>query len=320
MTRFHRALLSALLLALAVAGAVYAVGEGRVLGTVVGPDGKPIQGAKVTVTFAETNYKQEKTTDAKGKFTMLILDATKEYRVRVEKEGFKPFEDALKPKIEDTVRVTFSIVPEEPEPVQQTEGPEAKELEGKNQAIAAYNEGVGLLRNNDMAGAAVKFQEAAQLDPKLGAAWVVLAEIYSDQNKHAEALAAADKYLEIEPGAVRGLKVRYDSYVKLGKTDQLDAALDELAKVDRTPDTAVRVVNRGISHFNENRMPQAIQAFETALAIDPTLAKAEYLLGLSYVNADQKDKAREHLAKFLEMAPNDENAGTAKEMLEFLKK
>ena len=317
MTRIHRALPFALVLALA--GTLYAVGEGRVLGTVVGPDGKPVQGAKVTVTFAETNYKQEKTTDAKGKFTMLILDATKEYRVRVEKQGYIPFEDALKPKIEDTVRVTFSIVPEAPEPVQQTEGPEAKELEGKNQAIAAYNEGVGLLRSNDMAAAAVKFQEAVQLDPKLKEAWAVLSEIYSDQNKHAEALAAADKYLELEPGAARGLKVKYDAYVGLGKTDQLDAALEELAKADRTPDTAIRIVNRGITHFNENRMPQAIQAFETALAIDPTLAKAEYLLGLSYVNADNKEKAREHLTKFLEMAPNHEDAGTAKEMLELLK-
>jgi tetratricopeptide (TPR) repeat protein len=319
MTRIHRALPFALLLALAVAGVLYAAGEGRVLGTVVDPEGKPVAGAKITVTYAETNYKQEKTTDAKGKFTMLILDATKEYRIRVEKQGFKPFEDALKPKVEDTVRTTISIVPEEPAEAP-AGGPSAKELEGKNQAIAAYNEGVGLLRTNDLTGAAAKFEEAVKIDPTLAPAWAVLAEIYSDQNKHAEALAAADKYLEIEPGAARGLRVRYDAYLALGKTDQLDAALDELAKVDRTPDTAVRVVNRGITHFNENRMPQAIQAFESALAIDPTLAKAEYLLGLSYVNADNKDKAREHLTKFLEMAPNDENAATAKEMLEFLKK
>jgi tetratricopeptide (TPR) repeat protein len=318
MTRIRRALPFALLLALAFAGTLYAAGEGRVLGTVVDPEGKPVAGAKVTVTYAETNYKQEKTTDAKGKFTMLILDATKTYRVRVEKQGFKPFEDDLKPKVEDTVRVNLSIVPEEPEAVP-AGGPQAKELEGKNQAIAAYNEGVGLLRTSDLAGAAAKFEEAVKLDPKLAPAWAVLSEIYSDQKKHAEALAAADKYLEIEPGAVRGLKVRYDAFLALGKTDQLDAALAELAKVDRTPDTAVRIVNRGITHFNENRMPQAIQAFETALSVDPTLAKAEYLLGLSYVNSDNKEKAREHLTKFLEMAPNDENAGTAQEMLKFLK-
>src|SRR3712207_7057704 len=45
----------------------------------------------------------------------------------------------------------------------------------------------------------------------LAPAWAVLAEIYGDQKKHAEALAAADKHLELEPGSARALRVRYDS-------------------------------------------------------------------------------------------------------------
>ncbi len=42
------------------------------------------------------------------------------------------------------------------------------------------------------------------------------------------------------------------------------------------------------------------------------------MLGLCYVGEDNKEKAKEHLGKFLELAPNDPDAGTAQEMLKYL--
>ena len=57
---------------------------------------------------------------------------------------------------------------------------------------------------------------------------------------------------------------------------------------------------------------------EKALAIDPTQARAHYLLGICY-SMDDKAKAREHLNKFIEMAPNDPDAAAAKEMLQDVK-
>src|SRR5687768_13971409 len=98
MTRTHRAALTALVLVLALAGSLHAVGEGRVLGTVVDGKNNPIQGAKVLVTLPGVpSFKLEKTTDKTGKFTLLILDATKEYKIQIQKEGFQVFDDTLKP-------------------------------------------------------------------------------------------------------------------------------------------------------------------------------------------------------------------------------
>jgi tetratricopeptide (TPR) repeat protein len=85
-------------------------------------------------------------------------------------------------------------------------------------------------------------------------------------------------------------------------------------------ETAIRLLNKGVADFNASRILEAIAAFERAEKADPTLAKTHYMLGLAYVNADQKEKAATHLAKFLEMAPDDENAETAKAMLDELKK
>ncbi|HEX6863618.1 MAG TPA: tetratricopeptide repeat protein, partial [Thermoanaerobaculia bacterium] len=58
------------------------------------------------------------------------------------------------------------------------------------------------------------------------------------------------------------------------------------------------------------------------LAIDPRnpqFAKGHYVLGLTYAKTDDKAKAIEHLETFLQMAPNDAEAASAKEMLEYLK-
>jgi len=50
------------------------------------------------------------------------------------------------------------------------------------------------------------------------------------------------------------------------------------------------------------------------------IAKAHYVLGLSYAKDDAKKAvAREHLQTFLRLAPTDSDAETAKQMLDYLK-
>ena len=55
---------------------------------------------------------------------------------------------------------------------------------------------------------------------------------------------------------------------------------------------------------------------------EPKFAKAHYVLGLTYAK-DEKDEAKKAKARelqtFLQMAPNDPDAGTAKQMLDYLK-
>ncbi|HEX7181826.1 MAG TPA: carboxypeptidase regulatory-like domain-containing protein [Thermoanaerobaculia bacterium] len=322
MNRKTRAIFTVLSLLLALGGSLYAIGEGRVLGTVVDESGKPVADVTITLTRAGSNYKQDKKTDGKGKFTLMILDATQEYQIRIEKQGFTPFEEPLKPKAGDTMRVTYTLVQPAPAaPAAPAEpSPEAKALEGKNQAILAYNEAVQKLKLNDVDAAAAKFQEAAQLDPNLPEPHAALADIYISKGKNAEALAAANQYLKLRPeDQKRVLSVRYDAALALGDKATADAALDALVQAEPGRDTAVRVVNKGVGLFNAGKIPEAIEIFQRALQIDPTLAKTHYMLGLSYGNSGEEAKAKEHLTKFLEMAPDDENAGTAKEMLEYLK-
>ncbi|HKV12426.1 MAG TPA: tetratricopeptide repeat protein [Thermoanaerobaculia bacterium] len=322
MIRPHRALLAALTLSLALAGALSAGEEGRVLATVVDDAGAPIVGAKALVTREGTGYKLEKTTDKKGQVTLLILDATQEYQIHVEKEGYATFEEKIKPKIQDTLRVTVTLakaVPAGPAPG----SPEAAALAGADQAVLAYNAGVEALKAGNMAGAAEKFTEAAKLNPDLAEAQGVLAEVSLELGKNAEALAAANRYLELKPGDGRGLKARYDALRALGDKEQAREALAALATADPTEDTAVRLYNEGAEATRANDLDTAAVWFGRALAIDPKnpqFAKGHYVLGLTYAKAGDNAKAIEHLETFLQMAPNDAEATSAKEMLEYLKK
>jgi tetratricopeptide (TPR) repeat protein len=322
MTAIRRAALSAFVFALFLAGALHAAGEGRVVLTVVDEANSPVEGVKAVLTRPGTNYKLEKVSDKKGQLMFLILDATQQYQLRLEKPGYKPYEGPLKAKIEDTMRLTFTLA----------KAPEAapaapKEMSGSDKAIVAYNEGVVLLKANDLAGAAPKFEQAAALNPELAEAQGALADLYLALGRHPEALAAADRYLTLKPNDPRGLRARYDALKATGENEKAHATLEALAAADpKGEGTAVLYFNEGAELTRAGKFDEAATRFEKVIEIapaDPRFAKAHYFVALSYAKEEKdpakKAKARELLQTFLQMAPNDPEAGTAKQLLDYLK-
>ncbi len=307
--RSLRFALAVLLLAGLSASPLLAAGEGRILGTIVDSTGAAVEGAKVTLTRPGTGYKLEKASDKKGGFMLLILDATQEYLLRIDKEGYAPYEGPIKPKLEEALRLQFTL--EKPKA--------APPPSASNEAITAYNDGVAALKAGDNATAIAKFEAAATTDPKLPEPHIALAELYLDQKKYAESMAAADRYLGLKPNDARALKSKYDALIGLDKKEEASAVLAELSKVDASNDTAVRVVNEGVGLFNAGKVAEAIPLFEKALTLDPKLAKAHYLLGLSYANTGDMANAKSHLEAFVQMAPDDKDAAVAREMIASIK-
>ena len=419
MNRTRRAALAALFAAALLPLTLHAAGEGRVLGTVEDDAAQPLADVKITVTSPEFKYSQEKKTDKKGKFSLLILDATRKYMIRLEKEGYQPFEAPLDVKLQETIRVGYTLARTAP-PAAAPEGPAVEE--GTGQAITAYNAGVVAFNAGDHATAIAKFEEAAQLDPKLVAAPLTLSGLYLDKKQHAEAAAAAEKALALEPANAVALRNRYDAYNEGGQKEKAEAALKDLTAQVKDRETAVRVFNlgataarngdmdaaatrirealeidptleqaysslagiylskkqykeaaelaerhlaanpksleamtvraeayrllgdkakaaeakaameaaqadmtaddfyrQGVALYNAGNVAAAKEAFDRALAKDPNHPKSHYMLGLCYASTSENAKAREHLTKFLELAPNDSDAAQAKEMLETLK-
>jgi len=444
MNRIRRALAATLLAGLGTAAALHAVSEGRVLGQVREPDGKPVPGATATITSPEFKFELKKTADARGDFTVVILDATRKYVIRIEKEGYIPTQGPLDVHVGEVTTQTYTLEALKPgqtapAPGGKGEPVKPKELSGADKAVPVFNEGVNAFKTGDAATAIAKFKEAEQLDPKQAAAPGALADVYLSQKQYSEALAEADKYLVLKPNDPRGLRDRYDAYVGMGDKAKAREALDALATADPSRDTAVRiynlgadasragqnaeaiadlkraieidpkmepaysgianvyynqknypealstvdkllelnpanteafriradvyrrmaaeaashgdkakakeleaksqqakaavsghaakalaggspdaVFNQGVGLFNANDIAGATQAFEKVLEMKPGHPRAHYMLGLCYVNQGNSAKAREYLSKFIQLAPNDPDAKTAKEMLQSL--
>ncbi|MBV8201717.1 MAG: tetratricopeptide repeat protein [Acidobacteria bacterium] len=335
----------ALLLLCALAGAAFAIGQGRVFGTVVDPSGAPVAGVKVVITSPEmASYKVEKTTDAKGQFSAIILDAQRQYRLHLEKNGFVTLEQPLKPKIEDTLKETYTLQPAAPGPAapgpaaggpatQGTPGTpgtpgatgspgaaaptspppaNAAEAKAKNDAIAAYNEGVVALKAKDLATAAAKFEQAAKLDPKLAAAHAVLAGVYLELHRPADALAAADRALALEPGRPRVMIDRYQALKETGDQARAAQALDELAASHPGPelarDVAVGLYNQAADDLRQKKVDQAAAELKRALEVDRTLEPAYGALANIYLSKQDHRAALEVADRWVAAAPQSLSA------------
>lgn len=322
MISIRRAAYTALLLAITLASSLHAAEEGRILVTVLDDEtSTPIEGANVVLVRPGTSYKLEKKTDKKGQAQLLVLDATQNYQIRAEQAGYNPFEGPVKPKIADTIRLTFTLTKAAPA----ASDPNApQELTGTDKAVLAYNDGVEKLKGGDLAGALPRFEEAVKENPDLPEAQIAVAEVYLELKRYGDALAAADRFLALKPGDVRGLRDRYDALKAAGDGDKAKEALEALRAADpKSAETAVRYFNEGAERTRTGQYDEAAVFFERVVEIapeDPKFAKAHYVLGLSYAKDDAKKAvAREHLQTFLRLAPADSDAETAKQMLDYLK-
>jgi Tfp pilus assembly protein PilF len=308
--RTRQALVLASLLLVIGAAAALALGQGRVFGTVVDASGAPVAGVKVTVTSPEmATFRLEKATDARGQFSAIILDAVRQYRIRFEKAGYETLEEPLKPKVEDTLKATYTLQPQQAPAAETgaaqgagtalpgtsasgpgagagspagtgpsgTGGQSGAEVKTRNEAITAYNDGVTALKAKDVPGAITKFERAAAIDPKLAAAQAVLADLYLDQKRPADALAAAERALALEPGKARVQLVRYQALRALGDRARAAQALDALAEhpaPDVARDVAVYLYNDAADATRDKNPDLARSNLRRALAADPTLEPA----------------------------------------------
>ena len=175
------------------------------------------------------------------------------------------------------------------------------------QAVAAYNEGIAALRTRDVPGAIAKFEQASQLDPQLAAAPAVLADLYLSQHKPAEALAAADRALALEPGKPHLMFDRYQALKGLGDKPRAAQALEALAASKPAPDMARDVA---VSYYNEaadaakdQKADAAIADLKRATEVDRTLEPAYQALANVYVASSSFHDALEVADRWVAAEP-----------------
>jgi len=297
---------------LLLAVAVFAQAQAHAHGTVTDENGKPVPGVKITVTEPEiSSFKLNVTTNANGEYSLIIADATKVYTFTLEKDGYQTAKEQVKLPILSNTEKNFKIL---------SAAAARKRIEktgGGDPAVAAYNAGVEKAKNGDLDGAAAKFKEALQHDSKLEPAYRGLATISYNQKKYQDAANYAAKAIALNPQDSDALNTRYESFKALGDKDKAAKAYEDLKAVN--PQLAAGAnFDKAANLYNAGKVGEARELLKQVVVDDPNNAKAHYLLGLCYVNDNNKDKAKQELEKFISLAPNDPDVATAKEMIKYL--
>ncbi len=419
MLRRTKARILTLIFFLSLGSAAYAQTVGRMVITARDPDGNPVPGVKVTMTCQAMPAIQEvKTTNKKGRAAFSVVDATQLYNFVFEAEGYPSLEAAIKPVPGRSITRDVTL---------NKAGETRAIFDGDDEGMRftpaerAFNRGVKALREGDIETAKSDILEALNRNNKLAPAYSALAGIYIEEGDYASALAAAETFRELAPENPRGFRLLYQAYQGLGNSKEADAALEELAKLDKGGDTAalmynegveslkvgdfsnarerflealriqpelkpalaglmvtyfseknyqeaattaerllalapddhqglrvrydsykalgdkakedeafaalaavdpqvlaVEIFNKGVELFNAGKTPEAIVELNQAMELDPEKIKGHYFLGLCYVNVNEQASAKEHLQKFIELAPDDPDAEAAKAMIAYL--
>lgn len=180
-----------------------------------------------------------------------------------------------------------------------------------------YNEGGEAFQAGDQETALARFREAAGLDPSLVDAHHAIGVIELAKGNHEAAAAAAETALAMGSDDVRTLRVLYDAYDALGRTEELAQIAPRLAAVD--PDFGgSKLVEQAAELWNAGQAERAVALSRLALTIDPSLGKAYYFIGLAHLSDGENAEAKAALQRFLDMAPDDPEASTAREMLSYV--
>ena len=302
-----------LLVLAAIATNAFAGAEARLAGKIVDAATKgPIPNATVLVVSAskDKNFKQEIKAKNDGTYAIFLLDGTIQYKFTFTAPGYASYEETMKLKIggemnEKNVELSKGGAA----PAAAAGGAPSK----ADVAVTAYNEGAALANDNKDAEALAKFDEAVTANPSFTTAWIATSKIAMRAKQYQKSADAATKALALGADETDMADILAADYTALG--DKAKAA--EWKK--KAPVDPHALYNEAAKFLNANNDASAEPLLKQAIAADDKFALAYFQLGMVYARTGKNADAKTNLQKYLELDPKGPEAGTAAEMLKYLK-
>jgi tetratricopeptide (TPR) repeat protein len=287
--------------------------DGRISGTIIDFDGKPMANFPVKLK-SDQGAIQETKTDADGKYAFNNLRSGK-YTVTVQhpqaKEPFNTITEVHSGTETPPVSWNFKDILEKQNP--EVAARMKKEAEEKSKYTGMklhFDQGMAILQQErtakadltkatpdqrdaakakvtDLSNQAVsEFQEAQksapEKDPNIHLLWARMGEAYDLAGRNDEAINAYQQAIAAKPDDAGYYNNLGNVLARAGKIDEAKAAYTKSAELD-PPNAALAWRNFGISLYQANRMVEAIEPLQKATQIDPKNAQGWYLLGTCMV-------------------------------------
>ncbi len=282
----------------------FAVRRGRLLGTVVDPMGKPIQGVNVTATSEDVpGFKETDVTDKKGVFKIDFEVVNVVYKYRFDKVGYLVLEVEQTWQKDGTARHDFTMYPGE-----------APSVEGvavgtaSNPAITAFNTGAAAFEAREYTKAAASFEEAVLLDPEFQRAWGALSVALIEEGRFQEAAEASEKAIELGSTHEMVLRARWEAYRNLGEEEKAAAAAAALERSGRLAEEAKRVFNEAVGLSKQGNYEAAFSKYQEAAELDPNLEVALLGVATTGLRINRNEEALNAAKSILDADPGNQDA------------
>jgi len=180
-------------------------------------------------------------------------------------------------------------------------------------ARKVYNEGVAAVREEKKVEAIALFEEAIALDPSLGAPYQSIAALHFNAQDFDAALPVLERLATVDPQNLEGHRMTFYSHLMKGNAEEAKAAGKRW--LTSMPVAKGDLLKKGEEMFEAGQTAQARIVAQTLVEADDSHGPAHYLLGRVHAGAGQIAEAKQHLQRFLELAPDHPEAEAARQML-----
>jgi tetratricopeptide (TPR) repeat protein len=318
---FRRAVPAVLALLMVAALALPAAAQttGMVKGVVTGPDGKPVDGARVTIEFVEGVTRKFATkTNRRGEFVQIGLQGGT-YRVTAEKEKVGSAEQEVRVSIGQTAELSLALRPGGAGPPTLSK----EEIAKRETLKKLFEEGVAASRAGNHDGAIQKYHEALEVMPDCADCYYNIGFAHVQKQELDQAEAAYKRAIEVKPDHA-------DSYSALANVYNMQKRYDEAAKMSAEAAKfgggaaagavgADAAFNQAVMLWNAGNIAEAKKQFEEAARLNPAHADAHYWLGMANLNEGKMPEAVAAFEKYLQIAPTGQYAEQAKSVVQTIK-
>ncbi len=301
---------SALIISLVLAACVFLTaqdykGKGRLFGTVFDTEGKPLQGVKVRLVFAESGMGFEVMTGKNGDWTGAWLRRGS-WNIDFEKIGYETKKIVIevsevekKPEIKVNLKKATGLTLTDELKTKLIQANQLFEQKNFQAALEAYK---GLLE---------KFPDAYIL-------WKNVGHCYFAQEQYDQAEESYKKVLEKNANDGEAILLIGNCYSNRGQPDK---AMEWYNKIqfDKITDPIV-LYNIGNEYNKISKFEEALKYFQRSVELQKDFLDGLYQLGLVYTTLQKNQEAIATFETFLKYDSTSEKATQVRTFLDYLKK